>query len=61
MILSEEEDVKVVESNGTEYRYKISSAGIYVVIEVEGLLNLIWDKKTSLMIQLNHKLKVCIH
>ncbi|XP_016122936.1 mucin-2 [Sinocyclocheilus grahami] len=57
MILSEEEDVKVVESNGTEYRYKITSAGIYVVIEVEGLLNLIWDKKTSVMIQLNHKLK----
>uniref|UniRef100_A0A672NWX5 Mucin 5.1, oligomeric mucus/gel-forming n=1 Tax=Sinocyclocheilus grahami TaxID=75366 RepID=A0A672NWX5_SINGR len=49
----------VVESNGTEYRYKITSAGIYVVIEVEGLLNLIWDKKTSVMIQLNHKLKVC--
>ncbi|XP_058622663.1 mucin-2-like isoform X1 [Onychostoma macrolepis] len=57
MILSEEEDVKVVKSNGTEYRYKISSAGLYVVIEVEGLLNLIWDKKTSVMIQLNHKLK----
>ncbi|XP_043083626.1 mucin-2 [Puntigrus tetrazona] len=57
MILSEEEDVKVVESNGIEYRYKITSAGIYVVIEVEGLLNLIWDKKTSVMIQLNHKLK----
>ncbi|XP_016322212.1 mucin-2-like [Sinocyclocheilus anshuiensis] len=57
MILSEEEDVKVVESNGTEYRYKITSAGIYVVIEVKGLLNLIWDKKTSVMIQLNHKLK----
>lgn len=53
--------MKVVESNGTDYRYKISSAGIYVVIEVEGLLNLIWDKKTSVMIQLNHRLKVCIH
>ncbi|XP_042608509.1 mucin-2-like [Cyprinus carpio] len=57
MILSEEEDVKVIESNGTEYRYQISSAGIYVVIEVEGLLNLIWDKKTSVMIQLNQILK----
>ncbi|XP_073687675.1 uncharacterized protein [Garra rufa] len=57
MILSEEGDVKVVESNGTTYRYQISSAGIYVVIEVEGLLNLIWDKKTSVMIQLSHKLK----
>ncbi|RXN22576.1 intestinal mucin [Labeo rohita] len=33
MILSEEGDVKVVESNGTAYRYQISSAGIYVVIE----------------------------
>uniref|UniRef100_A0A8C1I8J6 Uncharacterized protein n=1 Tax=Cyprinus carpio TaxID=7962 RepID=A0A8C1I8J6_CYPCA len=52
-----EEDVKVIESNGTEYRYQISSAGIYVVIEVEGLLNLIWDKKTSVMIQLNQILK----
>ncbi|XP_059391926.1 mucin-2-like [Carassius carassius] len=57
MILSEEEDVKVIESIGTEYRYQISSAGIYVVIEVEGLLNLIWDKKTSVMIQINNELK----
>ncbi|XP_077066438.1 mucin-5AC-like [Siphateles boraxobius] len=57
MILSEEDGVKVVEGNGTDYRYKIHSAVLYIVIEVEDLLNLIWDTKTSVMIQLHPKLK----
>ncbi|XP_056095225.1 mucin-2-like [Rhinichthys klamathensis goyatoka] len=57
MILSEEDGVKVVESNGTDYRYKIHSVVLYMVIEVEDLLNLIWDTKTSVMIQLHPKLK----
>jgi len=60
MILSEEDRVKVVEGNGTDYNYKIHSAVLYIVIEVEDLLNLIWDTKTSVMIQLHPKLKVCI-
>ncbi|XDV53251.1 hypothetical protein PO909_021807 [Leuciscus waleckii] len=57
MILTEEGGVKVVKGNGTDYRYKIHSAVLYVVIEVEDLLNLIWDTKTSVMIQLHPKLK----
>ncbi|XP_039521923.1 mucin-2 isoform X5 [Pimephales promelas] len=57
MILSEEDRVKVVEGNGTDYNYKIHSAVLYIVIEVEDLLNLIWDTKTSVMIQLHPKLK----
>ncbi|XP_051740976.1 mucin-2 [Ctenopharyngodon idella] len=57
LILSKEGGIKVVEGNGTDYRYQIHSAVLYVVIEVKGLLNLIWDNKTSVMIQLHHKLK----
>ncbi len=60
MILSEENGFKVVESNGTDYQYQIHTAGIYSVIEVKGLLNLIWDNKTSLMLQLHPKLKVSV-
>ncbi|KAF4094917.1 hypothetical protein G5714_023995 [Onychostoma macrolepis] len=61
MILSEESGIKVVETNGTDYQYQIHTAGIYNVIEVKGLLNLIWDNKTSLMLQLHPKFngKVC--
>ncbi|XP_048013922.1 mucin-2-like isoform X2 [Megalobrama amblycephala] len=57
LILSKENGIKVVEGNGTDYKYQIHSAVLYVVIEVKGLLNLIWDHKTSVMIQLHHKLK----
>ncbi|XP_051545276.1 mucin-2-like [Myxocyprinus asiaticus] len=59
IILSEEKGV-IVESNKTD-QYKIRSAGIYIIIEVRNLLNLIWDNKTSLMLQLhtNLKEKVC--
>jgi len=60
LVLSEENGIKVVESNGTEYQYQIHTAGIYNVIEVKGLLNLIWDNKTSLMLQLHPKFKVSI-
>ncbi|XP_067236755.1 mucin-2 [Chanodichthys erythropterus] len=57
LILSKEDGIKVVEGNGTDYKYQIHSAVLYVIIEVKGLLNLIWDHKTSVMIQLHHKLK----
>ncbi|KAG1928905.1 mucin-2-like [Pimephales promelas] len=52
-----EDGVKIGESNGTDYQYHIHSAGIYIVTEVDGLLNLIWDNKTSLMLQLHPKFK----
>ncbi|TRY87244.1 hypothetical protein DNTS_031751, partial [Danionella cerebrum] len=59
--LTEDKGIQVVEGNGTDYQYQIHSAGLYSVIEVKGLLNLIWDGKTSLMLQLHpeFKGKVC--
>ncbi|KAL0155873.1 hypothetical protein M9458_050136, partial [Cirrhinus mrigala] len=57
MSLSEENGIKVVESNGTDYQYRIHTAGIYNVIEIKDLLNLLWDNKTSLMVQLHPKFK----
>ncbi|XP_043084733.1 mucin-2 [Puntigrus tetrazona] len=56
-ILLSEDGVKVLEGNGTDYQYQIHSAGIYIVTEVKGLLNLIWDNKTSLMLQVDPKFK----
>lgn len=55
-----EDGVKIIKNNDTDSEYQIHSAGIYIVTEVKGLFNLIWDNKTSLMLQLNPKLKVCI-
>ncbi|XP_056307305.1 mucin-2-like, partial [Danio aesculapii] len=52
-----EDGVKVLESSNTEYKYQIHSAGIYIVVEVQGLLNLIWDNKTSVILQLHPNLK----
>ncbi|XP_067292702.1 mucin-2 [Pseudorasbora parva] len=52
-----EDGVKIIKNNDTDYEYEIHSAGIYIVTEVKGLLNLIWDNKTSLMLQLHPKLK----
>uniref|UniRef100_A0A672KZ58 VWFD domain-containing protein n=1 Tax=Sinocyclocheilus grahami TaxID=75366 RepID=A0A672KZ58_SINGR len=51
-----EDEVKVI-GNDTDYQYQIHTAGIYIVTEVKGLLNLIWDNKTSLMLQLDQKFK----
>ncbi|KAF4094913.1 hypothetical protein G5714_023991 [Onychostoma macrolepis] len=52
-----EDGVKVVESNCTDGQYQIYTAGIYIITEVKGLLNLIWDNKTSLIVQLHPKFK----
>uniref|UniRef100_A0A673HZF1 VWFD domain-containing protein n=1 Tax=Sinocyclocheilus rhinocerous TaxID=307959 RepID=A0A673HZF1_9TELE len=51
-----EDEVKVI-GNDTDYQYQIHTAGIYIVTAVKGLLNLIWDNKTSLMLQLDPKFK----
>ncbi|XP_056596653.1 mucin-2-like [Triplophysa dalaica] len=61
VILSEADAVKVVVSNGTDYQYQIHTVGEHIIVEVRKLLNLIWDRKTSLMLQLhpNLKGKVC--
>ncbi len=60
MIHLSEDGVKVVKSNGTDGQYQIYTAGIYIITEVKGILNLIWDNKTSLMVQLHPKFKVSI-
>ncbi|XDV53263.1 hypothetical protein PO909_021818 [Leuciscus waleckii] len=52
-----EDGVKIIKNNDTDYEYQIYSAGIYIVTEVKGLFNLIWDNKTSVMLQLHPKLK----
>ncbi|XP_067236748.1 mucin-2 [Chanodichthys erythropterus] len=55
--LSEDGVKKITESNDTESKYQIHFVGLYIIIEVKGLLNLIWDNKTTLMLQLDPKLK----
>lgn len=59
IVLSEEEEVKVIEqSKGEEIPFKIHSIGLYLVIEAKNGLVLIWNKKTTLMIKLNPSFKV---
>lgn len=60
MIHLSEDGVKVVKSNGTDGEYQIYTAGIYIITEVKGFFNLIWDNKTSLTVQLHPKFKVSI-
>ncbi|XP_053496889.1 mucin-2 [Ictalurus furcatus] len=57
LLLSEENIKSVHYDNGTEIPYKIHSVGIYLVIEAENSLTLIWDKKTSLMVKLGPSFK----
>ncbi|KAM6960634.1 mucin-5B-like [Aplochiton taeniatus] len=58
-IVLSEETIKVVkQSNGVDpIPYKVHTIGIYLVIEAENGLVLIWDKKTSLIIRLSSVLK----
>ncbi|XP_030646371.1 mucin-5AC-like [Chanos chanos] len=60
-ILSEEAIKVFQRQNGTEIPYKVHVLGIYLVIESENGLIVIWDKKTSLRIKLasTFKQKVC--
>nr|XP_055049039.1 mucin-5AC [Misgurnus anguillicaudatus] len=57
VVLSEVDGVKVVETNGTDYQYQVNTVGMYTIIEIKKLLNLIWDGKTTLMLQLHPSLK----
>ncbi|XP_073327911.1 mucin-2-like [Pagrus major] len=61
-IVLSEENVKVIkQSKGVDIPYQVHSLGIYLVIEAENGLILIWNKKTTLMIKLSStfKGKVC--
>lgn len=46
---------------GDEIPYQISVMGIYMVIEANNGLILMWDQKTSLFIKLSPNFKVRIH
>uniref|UniRef100_A0A3Q1FAF5 VWFD domain-containing protein n=1 Tax=Acanthochromis polyacanthus TaxID=80966 RepID=A0A3Q1FAF5_9TELE len=61
-ILLSEENAKVIkQSKGEDIPFKVHTMGLYVVIEAENGLVLIWNKKTTLMIRLSNKFrgKVC--
>uniref|UniRef100_A0A8C9X9K9 VWFD domain-containing protein n=1 Tax=Sander lucioperca TaxID=283035 RepID=A0A8C9X9K9_SANLU len=61
-IVLSEENVRVIkQSQGVDIPYKVHTMGIYLVIEAKNGLVLIWNKKTTLMIQLKStfKGKVC--
>ncbi|MGH0151900.1 UNVERIFIED_CONTAM: hypothetical protein FKN15_042606 [Acipenser sinensis] len=61
LILSERHYQVVQRDSGEELPYKISTMGIYMVIEAKNGLILMWDKKTSMFIKLspNFKGHVC--
>lgn len=46
---------------GDQIPYQISVMGIYMVIEANNGLILMWDKKTSIFIKINPSFKVTIH
>ncbi|XP_027886299.1 mucin-5B-like, partial [Xiphophorus couchianus] len=61
-IVLSDESVKVIsQSNGIDIPFKVHTMGIYVVIEANNGLLLIWNKKTTIMIKLSStfKGKVC--
>ncbi|KAG7268116.1 hypothetical protein CRUP_005475 [Coryphaenoides rupestris] len=61
-IVLSDETIKVIkQSKGAHIPYKVHSIGIYLVIEAENGLILIWNKRTTVMIKLSssYKGKVC--
>ena len=58
-IVLSEENVRVIkQSKGVDIPYQVHTMGIYLVIEAKNGLVLIWNKKTTLMIQLKSTFKV---
>ncbi|XP_072290529.1 uncharacterized protein muc5.1 [Eucyclogobius newberryi] len=60
-IVLAEESVKVPKITGKEIAYKIHIVGMYLVIEAENGIVLMWNKKTTIMLKLtsSFKGKVC--
>nr|XP_029501573.1 mucin-5AC-like [Oncorhynchus nerka] len=53
-IILADESVKVIkQENGVDVPYQVHSIGLYVVVEAENGLILMWDKKNSLFIKLS--------
>ncbi|KAI9529652.1 hypothetical protein NQZ68_007890 [Dissostichus eleginoides] len=61
IVLSEESVRVIKQSKGEDIPYKVHTMGIYLVIEANNGLVLMWNKRTTLMIKLksNFKGKVC--
>ncbi|XP_072529503.1 mucin-2-like [Salminus brasiliensis] len=61
LLLSDENIKEFIYDNGTEIPYKIHTVGMYLIIEANNGLVLLWDKKTSLQIKLTASFrgKVC--
>ena len=58
-ILLSDEKIKVLkQSQEADILYQVHSIGIYLVIEAQNGLILIWNKKTTLMIKLSPTYKV---
>ncbi|KAK7892113.1 hypothetical protein WMY93_024076 [Mugilogobius chulae] len=53
-IMLEEESVKVPENSEKDIRFKIHVVGIYLVIEAENGLVLMWNRKTTIILKLKH-------
>ncbi|XP_008303776.1 mucin-2-like isoform X4 [Stegastes partitus] len=57
-IVLSEENVRVIkQSKGEDIPFKVHTMGVYLVIEAENGLVLVWNKKTTLMIRLSYKFK----
>uniref|UniRef100_A0A672GT08 VWFD domain-containing protein n=1 Tax=Salarias fasciatus TaxID=181472 RepID=A0A672GT08_SALFA len=57
-IVLSEENVKVnKQSKGEEIAYKVHKMGLYVVVEANNGLILVWNKKTTLMLKLSYEFK----
>lgn len=56
-----DESVKMVgkQSKGAHIPYQVHTIGIYLVIEAQNGLILIWNKRTTVMIKLSSSYKVC--
>ncbi|TFK08675.1 antigen KI-67 [Platysternon megacephalum] len=59
LILSEEHLEVVERENGRQMPYQVRYMGMYLVIETNNGLILMWDKKTSIFIKLSPDFKVC--
>lgn len=58
LVLSEENIRVIKQSNGVDIPYKVHTIGLYLVIEAQNGLVLIWNKKTTIMIKLGPTFKV---
>lgn len=55
-----DETIKVTkQSKEVDIPYQVHSIGIYLVIEAQNGLILIWNKRTTVMIKLSPTYKVC--